>query len=91
MTTEELARAAYAAYAGALGIDRTPGGKTWEELPPDRKRAWLAVAAVLAPDPAALTDDQLDALYLDLSECQEAVVRENNRRAAGKLLEGDSP
>jgi hypothetical protein len=51
MTTEGLARAAYGAYAGALGIGRTPGGKTWEELPPDRKRAWLAVAGVLTPEP----------------------------------------
>ena len=79
---EELARQAYEAYAGALGIDRTPGGKTWDELPGDRRRAWLAVAGALAPDPAGLDDGQLDAYFRDLGERTAAAVRENNRRAA---------
>ena len=47
MNSDELARKAYEAYAGALGIDRVPGGKTWDDLPEQRKQAWRAVAAVL--------------------------------------------
>lgn len=42
---DEQARAAYEAYAGALGIDRTDGHKTWDQLPENRRRAWRAVAA----------------------------------------------
>jgi hypothetical protein len=44
MTVEELARACYEAYAGALGIFQTPGGKNWDDLPEARRRAWRAVA-----------------------------------------------
>lgn len=47
MTDEELARAGYEAYAGALGIGKTPGGKSWDELPEQRKDAWRAVVAAL--------------------------------------------
>jgi hypothetical protein len=30
---EEQARRAYETYAGALGIDRSQGGKSWDDLP----------------------------------------------------------
>lgn len=56
VTTEEVARQAYQAYAGALGIDRSHAGKTWEQLPSDRRRAWLAVAGVLQHDLTGLRD-----------------------------------
>lgn len=38
------ARAAYGAYAQCLGIDKTPGAKQWDDLPPQRQEAWRAVA-----------------------------------------------
>lgn len=44
MSIDELARACYEAYAGALGIFRTPGYKRWDELTEQRRRAWQAVA-----------------------------------------------
>jgi uncharacterized protein DUF3850 len=39
------ARLAYRAYSEALGIHKTPGYKTWDQLHRDRQRAWRAVAA----------------------------------------------
>ena len=37
-------RRAYGTYADALGISRSPTGRTFDELPADRRRAWQAVA-----------------------------------------------
>ena len=46
----------------------------------------LREAGLLLPDPAALDDEQLDDLVRNLDERMGAAVRENNRRAAEKLL-----
>jgi hypothetical protein len=46
----------------------------------------LRKAGLLLADPASLDDDQLDDLVRDLDERMDAAIRENNRRAAEKLL-----
>jgi hypothetical protein len=46
------ARAAYEAYAKALGTDRARGSRTWDELPENRRDAWRAVAAAIGSGPA---------------------------------------
>jgi hypothetical protein len=79
--TEKLAwllTGPYAALRGGLLLDE-PGreGVATEE----------ALREVLVPDPAALDDDQLDDLVRNLDERLDAAVRENNRRAASKLLD----
>src|SRR5690242_9595635 len=44
---DDAARRVYEAYAHALGTDRSAGGKTWDQVAGDRRRAWLAVAAAM--------------------------------------------
>ena len=65
-----------------LGLPQDLAGLSLERRIADALRA----AGLLLPDPAALDDDQLDDLFRDLSERMADVVRENNRRAAEKLL-----
>ena len=77
----ELAAGPYTALRGGLLLDE-PGreGVSTE----DALRELLAPV----PDPAALDDDQLDVWFRWLDERTWQAVKENNRRAAAKLLGG---
>ena len=67
-----------------LGLPQDLAGLSLERRLADALRE----AGLLLPDPAALDDEQLDMHIRDLDERMEAAVRENNRRATGKLLGG---
>lgn len=47
VTREELGQKAYEVHVRMLGIDRSQGSKTWDELPERRRNSFRAVGGEL--------------------------------------------